>query len=422
MTSGLSPSRFDFHQGTVRIHADIDPTDSDVPLVWDDRQSCFLADAIHAPRLRKDYPDLIDHTLENQSALPLIDKRDIRLRRDQLDACDAFLAGAPPTRDSDASVFESEQATSGGRGLVIMPTGTGKTVVAMELILRYQLPTLVVVPVRDLMYQWHSKILQATGVDAGLMGDGIHRVSPMCVTTYDSAAIHMPRVGDRFGFLIFDEVHHLSGAWRSDSARMSVAGIRLGLTATPPSDPQRRETLQHLVGPIVYQQQIQQAAGKSLADYVVRRISVRMLPEEEKRYRELSRTVQQFVHDQRGIDADFRWEQIFGLTAAVDENPARAIAANSALRAFRAKTKIEENADGKLRVLEDLFRLHRDEPVIVFTGSNVMARQISQRFLVPCLLSHCGKKERRHWLEGFAEGRYPVLVANRVLDEGVDLP
>ena len=26
------------------------------------------------------------------------------------------------------------------------------------------------------------------------------------------------------------------------------------------------------------------------------------------------------------------------------------------------------------------------------------------------------------WLEGFAEGRYPVLVANRVLDEGVDLP
>ena len=26
------------------------------------------------------------------------------------------------------------------------------------------------------------------------------------------------------------------------------------------------------------------------------------------------------------------------------------------------------------------------------------------------------------WLEGFAQGRYPVLVANRVLDEGVDLP
>jgi superfamily II DNA or RNA helicase len=51
-----------------------------------------------------------------------------------------------------------------------------------------------------------------------------------------------------------------------------------------------------------------------------------------------------------------------------------------------------------------------------------MARQISTRYMVPCILSHCGKKERRMWLEGFAEGRYPVLVANRVLDEGVDLP
>ncbi len=51
-----------------------------------------------------------------------------------------------------------------------------------------------------------------------------------------------------------------------------------------------------------------------------------------------------------------------------------------------------------------------------------MARAVSRRFLVPCLLSHCAKRERREWLEGFAQRRYPVLVANRVLDEGVDLP
>ncbi len=96
--------------------------------------------------------------------------------------------------------------------------------------------------------------------------------------------------------------------------------------------------------------------------------------------------------------------------------------ARAALSAFRAKRKIEEQAVGKFRVLEDLFRLHIGEPIIVFCGSNVMARAVSLRFLVPCLLSHCAKKERREYLEGFAAGRYPVLVANRVLDEGVDLP
>jgi superfamily II DNA or RNA helicase len=103
-------------------------------------------------------------------------------------------------------------------------------------------------------------------------------------------------------------------------------------------------------------------------------------------------------------------------------NPELAMAAGAALRAFRAKRKIEEQTRAKFRVLEDLFRLHAGSPVLVFTGSNVMARRIAIRFMVPCLLSHCAKHERQDLIAGFAEGRYPVLVANRVLDEGVDLP
>jgi superfamily II DNA or RNA helicase len=51
-----------------------------------------------------------------------------------------------------------------------------------------------------------------------------------------------------------------------------------------------------------------------------------------------------------------------------------------------------------------------------------MAIDVSRRFLVPTLLSHSRKKERREVLEGFAAGRFPVLVANQVLDEGVDVP
>ncbi len=92
------------------------------------------------------------------------------------------------------------------------------------------------------------------------------------------------------------------------------------------------------------------------------------------------------------------------------------------LRAYFAKKSIEDRAEEKLRVLEDLFRLHAGQPCMVFAGSNAMARDVSRRFLIPCLLSHCGKKERLEILQGLAEGRYPALVANRVLDEGVDLP
>ena len=64
------------------------------------------------------------------------------------------------------------------------------------------------------------------------------------------------------------------------------------------------------------------------------------------------------------------------------------------LKAYFAKKSIEDRAEEKLRVLEDLFRLHAHEPCLVFAGSNAMARDVSQRFLIPCLLNHCGKKER----------------------------
>jgi len=51
-----------------------------------------------------------------------------------------------------------------------------------------------------------------------------------------------------------------------------------------------------------------------------------------------------------------------------------------------------------------------------------MAIEVSRRFLAPTILSHTRKRERLTVLDGFARGVFPVLVANRVLDEGVDVP
>ena len=83
--------------------------------------------------------------------------------------------------------------------------------------------TLVVAPVRDLMYQWQRRILNGLGYDAGIIGDNRHRVLPVSVTTYDSACIHMDRLGNQFALVIFDECHHLPGQVRRDAALMSAA-------------------------------------------------------------------------------------------------------------------------------------------------------------------------------------------------------
>ena len=40
----------------------------------------------------------------------------------------------------------------------------------------------------------------------------------------------------------------------------------------------------------------------------------------------------------------------------------------------------------------------------------------------PCICPPRNKKERVEILQGFRDGVYPAVVANRVLDEGVDVP
>lgn len=407
--------RLEFHEGTLRLRGvsaaaleKIFPRDKEIAWTADDRDACFRTDAMHYRLVRgrlieKLSPPPIDAVGPCAAALTGRGRKitfqrrlDVRLRDDQSAAAEAWLSG-------------------GRAGVIVMPTGSGKTVVALELMRRSAGSTLVVVPIRDLMYQWHERILATTGIDAGLIGDGVHRVSPISVATYDSATIHMHRIGNRFETIIFDEVHHLAGPWRTDAARMSAAVQRLGLTATPPTQPRRRDELRRLVGPTLHEDTIVSARGKTLADYRVRRIPVRLTAAESRRYAELAAVVRHYVAERRAEDPSFRWDQIFKL-AAVDPDARRC------LRAFRLKSRLEDRAAGKLRVLEDLFRLHAGEPILVFVGSNAMARDISLRFLVPCLLSHCGKRERCELLGGLADGTYPVLVANRVLDEGVDLP
>jgi superfamily II DNA or RNA helicase len=303
----------------------------------------------------------------------------------------------------------------GRRGVLVMPTGTGKTEVALAVMAETAVSTLVVVPVRDLMYQWHRRIAERLGYDAGIIGDHVFRVRPISVTTYDSACIHMETLGNRFALLVFDECHHLPGPVRRDAARMSAAPMRLGLTATPERSDGRHVDLETLIGPIVYRVSLPELAGKTLARYDVVRIAVHLSPDEQARYDRLSREVRQYIAQQRKIDPKFSWKDLCSATGKAPE-------ARRAMKAYYAKRSIEDRADEKLRVLEDLFRLHVGEPCLVFAGSNAMARDVSRRFLIPCLLNHCGKKERLEVLHGLEAGHYPALVANQVLDEGVDLP
>lgn len=365
---------------------------------WDTRNLAWRASAHHYPKVRQiliaNAYGTVDRVSQWQSVvwskvnLP-------NLRQEQVDAVRAWSLNRC--------------------GVIVMPTGTGKTEVALKIMAEQGTSTLIVAPIRDLMYQWHRRIRDGLGYDAGIVGDNIYNAKPVTVTTYDSACIHMPVLGNRYRLIIFDECHHLPGPIRGDAARMSIAEMRLGLTATLERGDGRHALLEQWIGPTVYSLDISQVRGASLADYDVFRVAIQLNSEERERYDRLAERVSTYVFERRQDDPTFTWKTLCAETQSIGE-------AGVIMRAYREKQAIEDRAEEKLRVLEDLFRLHQGTPMIIFAGSNAMARDVSRRFLIPCLLNHCGKAERIDYLEGLRDGIYPAIVANQVLDEGVDLP
>jgi superfamily II DNA or RNA helicase len=57
-----------------------------------------------------------------------------------------------------------------GRGVVVLPTGAGKTVVALMAIERLAARTLIVVPTIELLAQWRRALCEQLGLPAGAVG------------------------------------------------------------------------------------------------------------------------------------------------------------------------------------------------------------------------------------------------------------
>ncbi len=169
-------------------------------------------------------------------------------------------------------------------GVVVLPTGAGKSLVAQMAIEQVKRSTLVVVPTLDLMNQWYDLLLSCFKAEVGLIGGGYFEVGALTVTTYASAFRFMERLGNRFGLVIFDECHHLPSGVHRIAAEMCIAPFRLGLSATPERADGEDVLLERLVGPFVFRRETHELAGEYLSDYTVVRLRVELSVEERAAY------------------------------------------------------------------------------------------------------------------------------------------
>lgn len=323
-------------------------------------------------------------------------------------------------RDRKAFPHQSEAIEawwrSGGRGLVVLPTGTGKTFVAVLAALKAQRSTLVVTPTIELMNQWRRELEISFAQTVGQLGGGAHELAPITVSTYQSAHLHLEKWGDRFGLLVFDEAHHLPGPAYATAARGSIAPFRLGLTATPEKADQGLEGYYPLIGPLVYRREIPELAGEFLSGYSTERIFVELSGPEKEEYHLQRSIYQEFCREHLiEMGQPGSWQRFLALCSRVEGGW-------KAFGAFRKQKRIMESHEGKIRVLERLLEKHASDRTILFTADNSTVYAIARRFLVPPITHLTPARERKTYLEGFATGRFPTLVTSRVLNEGIDVP
>ncbi len=369
--------------------------------LWDARTACFRAPASAYAAVRRAFgrgDDAVEDRARGYGELAL----GARVHREPR-----------PYQTEALAAWRAHQ----GRGVVVLPTGAGKTWVACLAIEDKRRSTLVVAPTLDLVRQWYDVLRTTFGVQVGVIGGGEYDVRSLTVSTYDSAHIHMEHLGNRFGLVVFDECHHLPGPptrWRRARA---LAPFRLGLTATPEradgrhadfDDAGRTDRLP--------QGHRRSRAGGYLAPYDTVRLTVELGPDERRAHDEARGIYRDFLA-RNGIrmSSPSGWSD-FIIRSARSEDGRRAMAA------YRRQRDIAFAAPAKLDYVALLLDRHRDDRTLLFTQDNATAYEISRRFLVPIITHETQVRERSEILAGLADGSYGAVVTSKVLNEGVDIP
>jgi superfamily II DNA or RNA helicase len=400
-----------FENGTIRVTSDTALETAALPdaaldIEYDPRSETMRAPAYQYAALR-DALDAAGHEItDNVLALPALDlDSTYRLREYQQDALAAWRTG-----DGNAGSGPPE------RGVLELPTGSGKTVIGIAAMEALDGPALVVVPTIDLLTQWRDELTTEFDCPVGQLGGGEQRVEDVTVATYDSAYLRAAELGDRFGLVVFDEVHHLGGEGYRDSARLLAAPARLGLTATFERPDDAHEVVAALLGPLIHRISVDDLAGEHLADYDIKRLTVALTDEERDIYERHQSTFTDYLASsniQLRSGSDYQ-----ELVKRSGTDPR----ARAALLAKQRAREVTMNAERKVERLAEILDRHRTDRVIVFTASTDLVYRLSERFLIPAITHETGADERETILQRFRDGTYSRVVTANVLDEGVDVP
>lgn len=168
------------------------------------------------------------------------------------------------------------------RGVIVAPTATGKTILQIGIVstLPSHYKILILAHTISLVRQLHGEF--STYFQSVQYIDGTTKMFPdsrIVISTIQTYR-NLVEVYNSYDAVIIDEVHHVASPTYVSTLESIPAPIRLGFTATLPDDPEKILKIEGILGPIIGEQTVNEAA--ELEIIAKPRIRIIKLPKNEQ--------------------------------------------------------------------------------------------------------------------------------------------
>mgnify|MGYP000481940991 FL=1 len=277
-----------------------------------------------------------------------------------------------------------------GYGTIVMPCGSGKTVVGMKIMEALQTRTLILCPNVVAVHQWINEIKSKTNLSDDMVGEYSgekKEIRPITVCTYQVLTYRASKDGDfehmkvieagNWGLVIYDEVHMLPAPVFKITAELQSV-YRAGLTATLIREDGKEDDVFSLVGP--------------------KRFDIPWTDLSQKGW----------IASAYCVEVRVPLKEDLALPYAIANR--------------REKYKLASTNKAKNAVIDSLLEKHKGESILIIGQYLDQLKDLQKRLGFPMITGSTSNSKRDELYSRFKEGLDKVIIVSKVANFAIDLP
>ena len=286
--------------------------------------------------------------------------------------------------------FYQSGSNMGGHGTVVLPCGSGKTIIAIDIIGKVKKYTLILATSVAAVHQWIREILDKTDITPDMIGEYTgdkKEIKPITVSTYQILIYRKNKESDfphfgifqakNWGLIIYDEVHLLPAPIFKITSEIQSTR-RLGLTATLVREDHHEKDVFCLIGPKKYD------------------------------------TPWKVLEKQGWISE----AKCFEIKLPLDEEQMM----DYLIADQKSKFNIAAKNPLKIFALEDILLRHHNSLVLVIGQFIDQLEKVAKVIKAPLIIGKTPNSKREELYKKFRTGEIRTLVVSKVANFSIDLP